>query len=173
MRSLNRRIAARVLLASVVLPLSFRSVNSEDAKSVSALNSVLSASQEAEDVLIKNLKHDEALPPEQRTSQRYIACVAGALDRYAEKLRELAPSLPPDLQSLPTIVAQTAKRVRSSTTPQEASAAIKDAVLQVKKTIALIRAEDSYAVKTERREVFSVSQTLTFLDTKFEKATGI
>jgi len=100
-------------------------------------------------------------------------CVADVLDRYAAALRELAPQLPPALQNLPDIVARAATRVRASKTREEAVKALKIAIAEVHKSIALLRADDPIALQTGTREGSFVAETLQVADNKLEKAVGL
>jgi len=98
-------------------------------------------------------------------------CIADALDAYAEALRELP--LPPDLHGLPAIVSRAAHRVRAARTKAEATAAIKIAIAEVHKTIALLKADDSGALKAETRDGSFVAETLMVADNRLERAVGL
>ncbi len=98
-------------------------------------------------------------------------CIADALDSYAEALRELP--LPPDLRGLPAIVSRAAHRVRAARTKAEATAAIKIAIVEVHKTIALLKADDAGALKAETRDGSFVAETLTVADNRLERAVGL
>ena len=100
-------------------------------------------------------------------------CVADALDAYADALRKLSPSLPPDLQVLPDIVSRAASRVRTAKNKAEAVKAIKIAVAEVHKTISLLKADDSFTLATETREGAFVAETLEVASNKLEKAVGL
>jgi hypothetical protein len=98
-------------------------------------------------------------------------CIADALDSYAEALRELP--LPPDLRGLPAIVSRAAHRVRAASTKAEATAAIKIAIAEVHKTIALLKADDAGALKAETRDGSFVAETLMVADNRLERAVGL
>jgi hypothetical protein len=98
-------------------------------------------------------------------------CIADALDSYAEALRELP--LPPDLRGLPAIVSRAAHRVRAARTKAEATAAIKIAIAEVHKTIALLKADDAGALKAETRDGSFVAETLMVADNRLERAVGL
>jgi hypothetical protein len=100
-------------------------------------------------------------------------CIADALDNYAAALQELAPQLPPALRSLPMTVARAAARVRRSQTKQEAVRAVKMAIAEIHKTIALLKAEDGSAHKAETRAGVLVAQTLQVADNKLQRAVGL
>jgi len=100
-------------------------------------------------------------------------CVADALDRYAEALRDIAPRLPPDLRSLPTIVANAARRVRAARTAADAVQAVRTAIGQVRKTITLLKADDPVILRAETREGSLVVDTLEAASDKLEKAVGL
>jgi hypothetical protein len=98
-------------------------------------------------------------------------CIADALDSYAEALRELP--LPPDLRGLPAIVSRAAHRVRAARTKAEATTAIKIAIAEVHKTIALLKADDAGALKAETRDGLFVAETLMVADNRLERAVGL
>jgi hypothetical protein len=98
-------------------------------------------------------------------------CIADALDSYAEALRELP--LPPDLRGLPAIVSRAAHRVRAARTKAEATTAIRIAIAEVHKTIALLKADDAGALKAETRDGSFVAETLMVADNRLERAVGL
>jgi hypothetical protein len=100
-------------------------------------------------------------------------CIADALDAYAEALRKLAPYLPPQLRTLPTIVATAAKKVRAAKTKAEAVQAVKTAIIEVHKRIALLRADDADTRQVGTREGTLVVETLQVASDKLERAVGL
>lgn len=106
-------------------------------------------------------------------SLEFPDCLADAFENYAEALRELAPSLPPQLRSLPTIVAKAAKNIRASRSVAEAIRAVKVAIVAVHKRIALLKAENSYGRQVATREGTLVAQTLQVADAKLQSAVGL
>jgi hypothetical protein len=106
-------------------------------------------------------------------SQDDPICIADALDVYAAELRNLSPPLAPELQTLPDIVSRAARRVRQARTRAQATAAIKVAIAEVHKTIALLKADDPIIVKAETRQGAFVAETLAVADDKLEKASGL
>jgi len=108
--------------------------------------------------------------PDDSNSQR---CIADALDAYADALRNLSPSLPPDLQELPDIVSRAASQVRQAKTKAQAIKAVKIAIAAVHKTISLLKADDPVVLKVETREGAFVAETLEVADNKLEKAIGL
>ncbi|MGA2043095.1 MAG: hypothetical protein ABSG83_06950 [Roseiarcus sp.] len=100
-------------------------------------------------------------------------CVADALEAYANALRRLAPRLAPPLRRLPDIVARAAARVRAARTDREAIGAVADAIGQVHKVIALLRADDPITLKSETRSGAQVAAILEAADVRLEKATGL
>jgi len=106
-------------------------------------------------------------------SQDDPICIADALDAYAAELRNLSPPLAPELRTLPDIVSRAARRVRQAKTRAQATAAIKVAIAEVHKTIALLKADDPIIVKAETRQGAFVAETLAVADDKLEKASGL
>ncbi|MGO8797886.1 MAG: hypothetical protein ACLQE9_17810 [Roseiarcus sp.] len=100
-------------------------------------------------------------------------CIADILDRYAAALQRIAPRLPPELRKLPAIVAAAARRARASTSPREAVLALRGAVAEVHKAIALLKADDPMTLKAETREGTLVVGTLLVAQNKLETAFGI
>jgi hypothetical protein len=100
-------------------------------------------------------------------------CIADVFDAYAAALRELAPHLPPQLRSLPTIVARAANKIRASRSSAEAVKAIKVAIAEVRKSITLLRADDGLTRQAGTREGSLVAQTLQVADAKLESAVGL
>jgi delta 1-pyrroline-5-carboxylate dehydrogenase len=100
-------------------------------------------------------------------------CIADALDEYATALRQLAPLLPPELRNLPVIVEKAATKVRIARTRNEAIVAVKNAIAEVHKTIALLQADDPISNKSETRSSALVAETLQVANDKLEKAIGL
>ncbi len=113
-------------------------------------------------------------------AQRYLSaceitsrgCFADALDAYAAALKKIAPRLPPQLRSLPSVVATAARKVRAAKTTAEALRALKTAITQVHKSIALLKA-DEVTFGAGTREGMLVAQTLQVASDRLEKAVGL
>ena len=71
------------------------------------------------------------------------ACLADALDNYAQALDKVAPRLPPQIRDMPRVIAQAAHRVRAARSKVEAEAAVAAAIEHIHKEIALIRVDDA------------------------------
>ena len=116
-----------------------------------------------------------------RQTQRYIercgcatqACIADALDRYADALAKATPRLAPALRSLPRIVRQAAHRARVAPTVRAAARILNVAVALVHKTIALMRATDPDAAKVATRGGDLVADTLKTAASALERATAL
>jgi hypothetical protein len=106
-------------------------------------------------------------------SQDDQICIADALDAYAAALRNLSPPLAPELRNLPDIVSRAARRVRQARTRAQAAVAVKAAIAEVHKTIALLKADDPVMQKAETRQGAFVAQTLAVAQDKLEKAVGL
>ena len=100
-------------------------------------------------------------------------CVADALDNYAAALRQIAPQLPQRLRVLPNIIAKAAARVRASRSKDEAVRAVRTAIAEVHKAIALIKADDPVVRQAGTRDGALVVETLRVADNKLEKAVGL
>ena len=101
------------------------------------------------------------------------ACVAGELDRYADWIEGVAPQLPSELRVLPSIVRRAATGVRVARSRGEAVRAIRAAVVEVRKTIALVRADDPLVQEAGKREAALTADTLIVARNELEKATGL
>jgi hypothetical protein len=100
-------------------------------------------------------------------------CIANALDLYAKDLGDPRIVLPPETKAIPAIVAQTARRVRAATTHRQARAAVSAAVAEIRKSIALIKADEPVLARLETRAGTAVADGLQLADAKLEKAIGL
>jgi hypothetical protein len=115
-------------------------------------------------------------------TQRYVercgcnkqACIADALDRYAEALKKVAPRLPPALRNIPAIVAAAAHRARTAPTRPAAAHVLRAAIASIRaavhKTIVLMRAADSDAKSSATRGGDLVARTLSVAASALERA---
>jgi hypothetical protein len=100
-------------------------------------------------------------------------CIADALDDYASALRKPAPLLPSELRDLPVIVERAATKVRTARNRKEAIVAVKNAIAEVHKSIALLKADDQISLSVRTRDSAFVVETLQVADNKLEKAVGL
>jgi hypothetical protein len=115
-----------------------------------------------------------------KTTQAYIrncgcatqACIADALDQYAQALAQIAPRLPPHLQNVAGIVATAAGRARVARTKGEAVRALHDAIAAIHKDIELVKAEDPDDPRATRGGDF-VAETLNVASLALEKGGGL
>jgi len=122
----------------------------------------------------------DAVKDESKVTQAYIrncscgtqACIADALEQYAEALAAIAPRLPPHLQNSAGVVATAASRVRVARTKAEAMRAIGDAIAAIHKDIDLVKAEDPDNPRLTRGGVF-VADTLNVASLALEKGSGL
>lgn len=77
-----------------------------------------------------------------RCSNQTPPCIANALEAYAAHLEKIAPQLPPKLRTLPAIIRRAARNVRAAKTAAQAVRAVQAAIVQVRHTVELLRAED-------------------------------
>ncbi len=89
------------------------------------------------------------------------ANVADALDQYADALAKIAPSFPPELRNLPTIVHEAARRVRAAPDKAAAVAVLRQTVATIRKEISLVRSEDPDVQSRQVRDGEAVAETLT------------
>jgi chaperonin cofactor prefoldin len=88
-------------------------------------------------------------------------------------LRQLAPLSPPELRNLPITVERAATKVRTARTKKEAIAAMTNAIAEVHKTIALLKADDPVYLRSGTRDGELVVETLQVADDKLQKAVGL
>ena len=100
------------------------------------------------------------------------ACIADALDQYAQALEQIAPRLPPHLQNVAGVVATAAGRARVARTKAEAVRALHDAIAAVHKDIELVKAEDPDDPRATRGGDF-VAATLNVASLTLEKGGGL
>ena len=100
------------------------------------------------------------------------ACIADALDKYAEALAQVTPRLPPQLQDEANVVAQAARRVRAARTKAEALHALHDAIAIIHKDVELVQAEDPDHPRLTRGGDF-VAETLNVASLALEKGGGL
>jgi hypothetical protein len=104
----------------------------------------------------------------------YLApCVSDALDKYAKALDEIAPDLPPQLHVLPSIVRQAAHRVRAARTNSEVTKVVAQAVSEVNKTIALLRADDPNAAPVGNQVGRDIDRTLAVAEVKLLRTSSL
>lgn len=100
------------------------------------------------------------------------ACMADALEQYAEALAQIAPRLPPHLQNSAGVVATAAARLRIARNKGEAARAINDAIAAIHKDIELVKAEDPDNPRATRGGEF-VIETLNVASLALEKGGGL
>ena len=76
-------------------------------------------------------------------------------------------------KSFPDIVARAASRVRRAHTAREAIVAVSNALAEVHKTIALLRADDPITLKSDIRAGLLVAETLEAAGVGLERAAGL
>ena len=102
------------------------------------------------------------------------ACVADALDKYADALQKIAPRLPRPLRALPAIIHQAAQKARVAPTVHAAIKVLHATVVVVqkivRKTIELMRAGDPDGASAATRGGDLVASTLNTAATVLERA---
>ncbi len=116
---------------------------------------------------------DEAQIEIARCNNQTPPCVADALDAYAAKLEKLAPQLPPKMRVLPGIIRQAARKVRAAKSSREAVRAVQTAIVQVRHTVELLRAEDPDARALGGKVGDEAIGVLQAASTKLERATEL
>jgi hypothetical protein len=116
---------------------------------------------------------DEAQTEIARCNSQTPPCVADALEAYAARLEQLAPQLPRKMRALPGIIRQAARKARVAKTRAEAVRAVQTAIVQVRHTVQLLRAEDPDAQALGRRVGEQAIGVLQAASAKLERATEL
>ena len=131
------------------------------------------ASQQAQAALAAASRQAQAAIAACRVDVYLAPCVSDALDNYAKALDEIAPDLPPQLHVLPSIVRQAAHRVRAARTNTEVTKVVAQAVSEVNKTIALLRADDPNAAPVGNQVGRDIDRTLAVAEVKLLRASSL
>jgi hypothetical protein len=115
------------------------------------------------------LRHDR----KEVTLAESRACTADALERYARAMGARILDLPPPLRSIPAAIREAARRVRTARTAEEAQAAVRTAVGEVRKAIALLRADEPEVARIQVRQASTIAAALSSVEAKLAKATGL
>lgn len=108
-----------------------------------------------------------------RAVDEYKSCVGDALEQFADALDARAISLPEPLRGIPAVIRQAARQVRAARTVQEARAAVGAALVEVRKAIALIRADDPAIGQLQLRQANRIASALGSVETRLARATGL
>jgi hypothetical protein len=126
---------------------------------------------------------------------RYLACLSDALADFAGELDEISNDLPPSMENVAQIVrdaqvkvdrarARANSRLATATTDaernairdeaiSESSAALSEASDEIRKSIALVRAEDPELAEVQRSTVIRVADAVDNVNVSLSRATGL
>jgi hypothetical protein len=85
----------------------------------------------------------------------------------------LIPTLDPRAREAAALVQAAATTVRTAKTKKEAVTAITNAIAEVHKSIALLKADDSTSLRSNTRDGNFAVETLHIADDKLQKAVGL
>ena len=108
-----------------------------------------------------------------RKAKAYTACVANALDGFADALDSRILDLPGPMKGVSAIVRDAARKVRNAKSIAEARASVRAAVVEVRKAIALIRADEPGVAQLQIRQGNVIASALENVDIKLSKAVGL
>ena len=103
----------------------------------------------------------------------YKGCVSDALDQFAATLDTQLPNLPPSLRTVTAVIRQTAQRVRAAPNSAAARVAVRAAVSEVRKAIALIRADEPAVARLQVRQGNVIASALQKVDAGLSRAVGL
>ena len=107
------------------------------------------------------------------TAHGYTSCVADALEAYARDLDRRILELPPQFRGVAATIRQAAARVRAARTVQQARAAVRVAISEVRKAIALLKADEPEVARIQVRTGTTIASALSSVETKLSKAVGL
>ena len=81
--------------------------------------------------------------------------------------------LPGPLRGIPAVIRQAARQVRAARTIQEARAAVGSAVAEVRKAIALLRADDPSIGRLQIQRANRIASALGSVESRLSRATGL
>lgn len=138
-----------------------------------AARSTLAAIERSSNELEAKVANCENRFQRQKAVSEYKTCVGDALEQYADALDAKALSLPGPMRGIPAVIRQAARQVRTARTIQEARAAVGAALVEVRKAIALIRADDPAIGQLQLRQANRIASALGSVETRLSRATGL
>lgn len=105
--------------------------------------------------------------------REYTSCVSDALEQFASALDSRALTLPGPMRGIPAVIRQAARQVRAARTVQEARVAVRAALTEVRKAIALIRADDPAIGQLQLRQGNRIATALGSVEVRLSRATGL
>jgi hypothetical protein len=101
------------------------------------------------------------------------ACVANALDAFADAVETFGPNLPREDADLPQIVRRAAARLRTAKNAREAHAALAEAAKAARAHVALFRVDDPDARSDGARAATYVADTLDVAAVSLSRVSGL
>lgn len=108
-----------------------------------------------------------------KNASQYKVCVGDALEQFADALEAKGIDLPGPLRGIPAVIRQAARQVRAARTIQEARAAVGSAVAEVRKAIALLRADDPSIGRLQIQRANRIASALGSVESRLSRATGL
>ena len=108
-----------------------------------------------------------------RAGAAYKDCVGGALQQYANDLDSQILRLPPPLRAVTAVIREAARRVQTVATVAEARTIVRAAVTEVRRAIALLRADEPAVARLQVRQGNVIASALQSVDTKLARAVGL
>ena len=107
------------------------------------------------------------------SGQGYGTCVGAALDQFANAIDTRSLSLPGPLQNVAAVIREAARGVRAAPSVAAARAVVQTAVAEIRKAIALIRADDPAVSRLQVRQGNVIASALQSVDNRLARAVGL
>ena len=105
--------------------------------------------------------------------REYTGCLSDALESFAKELDGLALDLPRPLRGVAAVIREAARKVRVARSFEEARSAVRTAVAEVRKAIALIRADDPSVASAQVQQGDRIANALGSVETRLARAVGL
>ncbi len=135
-----------------------------------AARSTLAAIERSANELEAEVARCEA---QEKVASNYKNCVGSALEQFSNALDSKTLTLPGPMRGVSAIIRRAAQQVRAARTMQEARAAVGAALTEVRKAIALIRADDPAIGRLQLQQANRIVSALGSVQTRFARATGL
>ena len=105
--------------------------------------------------------------------REYTGCLSNALDSFAKAIDGPNLDLPRPLRGVSAVIREAARKVRVARSFEEARSAVRTAVAEVRKAIALIRADDPAVASAQVQQGDRIANALGSVETRLARAVGL
>jgi filamentous hemagglutinin family protein len=103
----------------------------------------------------------------------FTTCAGDALTQYAQTLESRLLELPPPLRRVTAVIREAAARVRVARTIEAARRAVRTAVVEVRRAIALIRADEPQLARVQTQQGQTIASALASVENRLDRAVGL